>query len=448
MITIPFELLSCSWPRPVVEAGGCWVSEPEWDAPPSPFRPQPQWRMIAGEPVWTIDWCGLFGSSFRHVAASEMRRFHVVFRIRAAETGQLVFWDDDGSIIRLGGQVVHEDRSAHAFAASAIDVQAGDVLEVAQWQNTGEWLWGARTPAVPAASAEAVYAPLVDVVSERVAGGDGPPLKFYTDGRNPLRAIVALYSLVLNGYAPSSVLLYGEYQWSPASAALLRAAFPFAEEVPTERVLAATLALGGPGLATMARRYWYVMKACVAMLDGPDEFCLIDDDLFVLGPVDDALEAFRTHDLVYTPDTDHTAEYHRTWGGAVREVAPSAAGNFNAGLYWCRRVEERRRLGALMARVRSAGCHPWVWEQGFIATAYTRRPVYALPSQRYLFPLFDGLPGGPLGYDYGGNPCDLASVHYGGIPDKPTDDAMRYVGPELLARRAARPVELALALAG
>jgi hypothetical protein len=285
-------------------------------------------------------------------------------------------------------------------------------------------------------------------VSARVAAGDGPPLKFFTDGRNPLRAIVAAYSLLLNGYAPSSVLLYGEHQWNPASAALLRAAFPFAEEVPTERVLATALSLGGPGLVAMARRHWYVMKTCVAMLDGPEEFGLIDDDLFVLGPVDDALEAFRTHDLVYTPDTDHTRDYHRTWATALHEVAPSHAGDFNAGLYWCRRVEDRRRLGTLMARVRAVGCDPWLWEQGFIATVYTRRPVYALPTQRYLFPLFDGLPGGSVGYDYGGNPCDLASVHYGGIPDKPTDDLMRYVGAELLARRAARPVDLGLALAG
>ncbi|HKP76732.1 MAG TPA: hypothetical protein VJT67_14475, partial [Longimicrobiaceae bacterium] len=433
MLTIPFELLSCSWPRPVVEVDGRWVSEPEWGAPLSPFRPQPQWRMIEGEPVWTIDWCRLFGSCFKHVVGSEMKRFHVVFRIRVAETGRMVFWDDDGSIIRLGGRVVHEDRSAHSFTASAIQVQAGDVLEVAQWQKAGEWMWGARTPSVPAASAAEVYAPLVDAVSARVDRGDGPPLKFYTNARHPLRAIVSLYSLVLNGYAPSQVLVYGSHQWSPEAGALLRAAFPFAQEVQTERVLSAALSMGGPGLATAARRYWYVMKACVAMLDGPDEFAVLDDDLFVLGPVDDALEAFRTHDLVYTPDTDHAREYHRAWGAATHELTPSHAANFNAGLYWCRRAEDRRRLGQMMARVRAVGCDPWVWEQGFIATIYTRRPVFALPTQRYLFPLFDGLPGGALGYDYAGNPCGLASVHYGGIPDKPTDDTMRYVGPELLA---------------
>jgi hypothetical protein len=448
MLTIPFELLSCSWPRPVEEEAGRWISEPEWDAPAAPFRPQPQWRMVDGEPAWTIDWCTLFRGGMESLVGSEMRRFHVVFRIRAAETGRLVFWDDDGSIVRLGGRVVHEDRSAHELRRAEVEVQAGDVLEVAHWQSHGEWIWCARSPSGPAADAEEVLAPHRDAVGERVRAGGGPPLKLYTDGRNPLRAVVAAYSVVLNGYAPSAVLLYGSHQWSPAAAQLFHAALPFAEVVETARVLSAARSLGGQTLAEMARRYWFVMKACVALLDGPWEFGLVDDDLFVLDPVDDALEAFRAHDLVFIPDCDHAREYHRAWGNVFRQHSPSPASRFNAGLYWCRRTDDPRRLAARMAQVRPDRCAPWVWEQGFIATAYAHSPLHELPTQRYFYPLFDGLPGGTLGYDYAGNPCGFASLHFGGLPDKPGDDAMRYLGPQLLGRRAARAAEPGLALAG
>ncbi|MFL5386629.1 MAG: hypothetical protein ACJ8GN_29365 [Longimicrobiaceae bacterium] len=448
MLPIPCELLSCSWPRPVAEANGRWSSEPDWNAPASPFRPQPLWKMVDGEPAWTIDWCNLFRGGMASLVGSEMRRFHVVFRIRAAETGRLVFWDDDGCIIRLGGRVIHEDRSAHGLRRAEVEVRAGDVLEVAQWQFHGDWIWCARSPGSVAGDAEAVLAPHRDAVRERVRTGGGPPLKLYTDGRNPLRAVVAVYSLVLNGYAPSSILLYGSHQWSAAAAQAFRAALPFAEVVETARVLGAARALGGHGLAEMARRYWFVMKACVGLLDGPEEFGLVDDDLFVLDPVDDALEAFRRHDLVFIPDCDHAREYHRTWGAVFRQGAPSPAGRFNAGLYWCRLADDRRRLAARMAQVRADRCLPWLWEQGFIAAAYAQRPLHELPTQRYFYPLFDGLPGGALGYDWAGNPCGFASLHFGGLPDKPDDTAMRYIGPQLLARRAARPADARLALAG
>lgn len=448
MLPIPFELLSCSWPRAVEMAGDRWVSEPDWDAPLSPYRPQPYWRMIEGQPAWTLDWCRLFRGSFAHLVGSEMRRFHVIFRIRVAETGTLVFWDDDGSIVRLGGRIVHEDRTLHPLRRSEIQVQAGDVLEVAQWQGEGEFLWAARTFASPAADAEAVLAPWRDAVRDRVLRGDGPPLKFYTDGRNPLRAAVAVYSLVLNGFAPSEVLLYGSEQWKPGAAAFLQAALPFAEVVSPTRVMNTVRTLGGPGLAELARRHWFVMKTCVALLDGPAEFCLLDDDLFVLDRVDEAIEAFRTHDLVYTPDSEHAEEYRLKWGAALREPAPSPAGRFNAGLYWCRLAHPRPLLAQMMRRVRPGFHEPYMWEQGFIATVYARRPTHALASQRYLFPLFDGLPGGTLGYDYAGNPCELASVHFGGLGDKPLDDAMLYLAPQILARRAAPAVDEALPLAG
>ncbi|MFL5386617.1 MAG: hypothetical protein ACJ8GN_29305 [Longimicrobiaceae bacterium] len=448
MLSIPFEILSCSWPRPVDEADRRWVSEPEWNAPPSPLRPQPQWRMVEGEAAWTIDWCALFRGGIISQGPSEMRRFHVVFRIRVAETGRLVFWDDDGSIVRLGGRVVHEDREAHPLRRAAVEVQAGDVLEVAQWQLGGDWLWGARTPSAPAADAEAVFAPHRELVAERVHGGGGPPLKLYTDGRHPLRAAVGAYSLVLNGYAPSAVHLYGAYQWSPEAAALFREAFPFAEIVDTERVLSTARALGGVELARMALRFWYVMKVCSAMLDGPDTFCLMDDDVLVLDPVDDALDAFRAHDLVFIPDMDYGPCHHRTWSPVFGRDTPTPGGTFNAGLFWCRGVHPRAWLAERMPRVPGENCIGACWDQGFIATAYADRPLHGLAANRHFYPVFEGLPAGILGYDYAANPCGFASLHFGGIPNKPDDAAMRYIGPQVLGRRAACAEAPELALAG
>lgn len=448
MLAIPFELLSCSWPRPVAEEGGRWTSDPEWDAPVSPLRPQPQWRMVDGQPAWAIDWCALFRGGIASLASSEMRGFHVVFRVRAMETGTLAFWADDGCIVRLGGRVVHEDRGNHPLRRGQVEVHAGDVLEIAQWQYHGDWMWCAASPTAPAESDEAVYAPHRDAVAARVAAGDGPPLKLFTDGRNPLRAVVSAYSVVLNGYAPSAVLLYGTHQWSPAADRLLRDAFPFAEMVESERLAAGVRALGGSRLAAVAGQSWYVMKTCAALLHGPAEFALVDDDLFVLDAVDDALEAFRAHDLVYIPDYDHGREYHAAWGKALREEAPSPAGRFNAGLYWCRRVEDPAVLAERMLLLPAERCPPWLWDQGFIATSYARRPLHALPTQRYFYPFFEGLPGGILGYDYAANPCGFASVHFGGLKEKPDDHAMRWLGPQLLSRRAARAADEALALAG
>ena len=448
MLTPPYELLSVSWPRPVAEDNGRWTSEPEWDAPMSPLRPQPSWRIVGGEPAWTIDWCELFRGGIINLGSCEMRRFHVVFRIRATASGRLVFWDDDGSIIRLGGQVIHDDRGSHPLWRAEVEVQAGDVLEVAQWQATGAWLWGAQSTSLAPADGEAVFAPHRDLAAERVAGGDGPPLKLYTGGQHPLRAIVGAYSLILNGYAPSAVHLYGGYQWSPESDALFRAAFPFAEIVDTERVLSTARELGGPRLADMALRFWYVMKVCSAMLDGPETFCLMDDDVLVVDRVDDALEAFQSHDLVFIPDMDYGDCHHRTWSRVFGRSTVTPGGTFNAGLFWCRGVHDRRWMAERMRRVRGENCIGACWDQGFIATAYADRPMHGLEANRHFYPVFEGMPGGILGYDWAANPCGFRSVHWGGIPNKPDDAAMRYIGPQVLGHRAACAMEHDLALAG
>src|SRR5207247_10181024 len=79
----------------------------------------------------------------------------------------------------------------------------------------------------------------------------------------------------------------------------------------------------------------------------------------------------------------------------------------------------------------------WLWEQGFMALEYSRDTSCALSGQRYFYPFFDGLPGGITGYDYGRNPCGFASVHFGGLMEKPSDSTSRMLAAQILGRRTA-----------
>jgi hypothetical protein len=451
---IPFEIISCSWPRAVAQEGGRWTSEPEWDAPLMPSAPEPRWRLVGGEMCWTIDWCEWFkrglGLEQSHLGG-EMRGFHVVFRLRVRRGGTLVFCDDDGCRIRRRGEVVHSDTAAHGPARHELEVEHGDVLEVAQWQHVGWWLWGARDAGTAAHTS--AHAPslstYLDSVVRRLCRPDGPPLKLYTSGLTPARAVACVYSLILNGYAPAKVLLYGDYQWSASAREMFASLMPFAEVVPTERVRARMLSVGGQRLAQTAMNHWYVMKTFVALLMPPEEFCLMDDDIFILEDMNDALAAFGTHDLVYSPDYDHGQEYLRAWGWLHgRTRGPLATATFNAGLYLMRHDLDPRAVAAQALRVRAQGCVPYIWEQGYIANLFAHRSSFALPSQRYFFPLFDGLPGGTLGYDYARNPCDFASVHFAGLSEKPSDAVTLQLLPQILDRamrlRAVAPRERAM----
>jgi len=442
----PFEILSCSWPRAVRQAARRWESDPDWNAPVAPWRPQPCWRVVEGEPCWLIDWCDFFKMGVSGIGG-EMRGFHVVFRARVLRSGRLVFWDDDGSIVRRGGVVIHEDRSAHVLRRSEIAVDAGDVLEIAHWQLDGEWLWGARDirPDGPSAEPLALLLPHLASVRERLARPDGPPLKLFTHGGSPLRTVTAIYSMVLNGYAPEAVYLYGDRQWSAASRALFEAALPFARTVRTAEVLSRIASLGQPRLAQMAERHWWIMKTCVGLLEPPSGFCLMDDDVVVLEPVADALEQFRTSDLVYAPDWNHGAAYQASWARPFALRQPLGTGRFNAGLYWCRQVHEPRALARVLASVPAAGRTAFVWEQGCIAAAYAGRATHELPGHRYFYPLFEGLPGGLLGYDYASNPCEFATIHFGGLAAKPGDEMTRYLAPQVLGRMDQRPVSMGIA---
>ncbi len=440
----PFEVGRCSWPRPVVHDNGIWTSEPEWDAPAMPFSPHPTWRHVGRSACWMIDWREMFRAAHPgdRSLGGEMCGFHIVFRVRVNRAGLISIWDDDGCIVRRGGRVLHEDRSAHMLSAFQIEVQAGDELEVAHWQLTGEWLWGAAFEDATAAVLEAHerLRSLRPAVEARLAFPDGPPLKVYTSGVAPLRAVASVYSLILRGYAPSEVWLFGEHQWSHAARSLFASALSFARIEQTDALLHVAGGLGGPRLVSFARRYWFVMKALVSLIAPPATFCLMDDDLFVLDRVDDALDDFRRCDLVYIPDTDHTATYAARWGW-MHGGQPIATGRFNAGLFWMRQFADRRRVAEYMLRVNPALAAPWEWEQGLIANVYAGRNTRELPSQRYFYPLFDGLPGGVIGYDYEHNPCGFASVHFGGIPRKPDDETTALLLPQLLGAAGAADVE-------
>jgi len=365
-----------------------------------------------------------------------MRGFHVIFELLATLDGQLVFWDDDGSVVRRNGRVVHADRRAHRLLRHSLRVRAGDRLEVAQWQRRGGWLWGARmrgATAAPTAEPADLLASHLPRVQQRLRQPNGPALKLFTHGRSPLRMTLAVYSCILNGYSPVAVYLFGEHQWKPTDRSWIERALPFAKIVPTTDLLARLQALGQPLLAQRATEHWYIMKACSSLLYPPSESCCMDDDVMVLGSFDDALAAFKTHDLVFAPDMDHSDGYRATWPQLIGDEYPLSTAHFNAGLYLVRGGRDAVAVASAAAPTPPTLCH--FWEQGLIAATYARKPIVQLPSSRYFYPVFDGLPGGILGYDYALNPCQFASIHFGAMRGKPTDTDCAVLLDDVLAER-------------
>jgi hypothetical protein len=204
-------------------------------------------------PCWMIDWRDYFRDGSKRwnpYEGGEMRGFHVVFCLEMHERGRLVFWDDDGSIIRRNGQIIHEDRSAHSLMQSSVDVAAGDVLEIAQWQLGWDWQWCAVMEKELAHRQGALepFRAYRGRVKAQLQHPTGPPLKIYTNGSHPLRAIAAVYSMVLNGYTPSSILLFGEEQWSEQSRALFTELLPFCLVFPRQSALEHIRQFGGAQL--------------------------------------------------------------------------------------------------------------------------------------------------------------------------------------------------------
>jgi hypothetical protein len=439
MLETPFDIISCSWPSPIEQRDNKWVSEPEWDAPLMPMLPQPHWQLLNDEPCWMINWRDVFRQGLKignPDMGGEMRNFHIVLHLRMKESGTLVFWDDDGSIIRKNGAIIHTDRNAHSLTRHEIEVLEGDVVDVAQWQFGWDWFWGAhiiRSDGKAVSSAVDVLMPYLQQVQQRLQRPEGPPLKVYTHGRMPICTIVAIYSLILNGYVPSAVYLFGENDWNERAHRLFATLLPFAQIVPVSQVLAQLRTLGGHRLAEMASHYWFVMKFCVGILYPPEVCSLMDDDVFVLERLDEALAASHEYDLVYAPDQDLAGGYLATWGRAFAHRGPLHTNRCSAWLYWVKNVFEPQSL-ALRALQVLPRMEAHLWEQGLIALAYANRHTLELPSQRYSFTIFQGLPGGITGYDYKLNPCGFKAIHFGGLWEKPSDGVALQLAPQILGR--------------
>jgi Glycosyltransferase sugar-binding region containing DXD motif len=434
----PFELIRCSWPRPVEQRDGSWVTEPDWTAPAMPVKPTPRRALIDETPCWLIDWREFFRVGLSPLiagTAGDMRLFHVIFEILINEDGTLAFWDDDSCIIRRADDVIYENRRAHPVQRSTLSVRSGDRLMIAQWQMSGDWKWAAAMLSAKEPSAAFPGAFLPEII-DRVQRPSGPPLKCFIQGNAHLRTILSLYSLILNGYSPEKVILFGEHQWSPQARSAFAHALPFAEVVPTERLMGEIYAHGGRELANWADQYWWVMKTCVAFLCPPFEFCGMDDDVFVINPVQDALNAFAGAELVYAADRDYGREYQDVWEPSTAGK-PLPTARFNAGIYWMRTSFDPDDVARRMLTVNPGRVPSLVWEQGIIATLFAGLRTVELPSQRYFFPALDGLPGGTLGYDYLANPCGFTTVHFGGLHDKPGDAVARLLFREILGRRRA-----------
>jgi hypothetical protein len=435
------ELLSCSWPRPVEQADRRWVSDPDWGAPLMAQLPPAHTRTIDGQQCWALNWCQIFSHGLRFHSprpSGEMRGFHVVFKLRIEDSGKLVFWDDDGSIIRRNGEVVHEDRECHPLTRHELPVRAGDCLEVAQWQYHGDWVWAARIEPVAGAAANIavntdIFEEHLPLVQKALRKPNGPPLKMYIAASAPARSMLCLYSMILNGYRPSSVHIFGEYQWNETAREIFARLLPFARIVATSEVREQIAAIQ-PELADLALRSWSVMKICAGLLSPPHDYCLMDDDIFILDSVSDAIAEFQTCDLVYAPDADYADSYRSIWR-LNRDAHPLPTSNMNTGLYWLRNKHDPREIAERLLTSARISAPSWLWEQGFMAVEYARDSVCALPPQRYFYPYFDGLPGSIAGYDYATNPCGFASVHFGGLAEKPSDALSRMLAAQVLKRR-------------
>lgn len=432
----PFEIESVSWPQPVEVTGTTWISSPAWNAPYMPGLPLWSSRIIDGKCFWTIDWRDYFRSGVKRwnpLEGGELRGFQVVFTLRIRRSGTLQFYDDDGCIIRRNGEIVHEDRSAHTLMRHEIPVKKGDKLRIAQWQYGWEWMWCARI--LGELAVEDCFRAWLPAVEESLRARSGPPLKMYTNLQSPLRTIAAIYSMIVNGYCPNNIFLYGEEQWSQQNRVLVSRLLPCARVVPEFEVFDAIRHYGGYQLAALARKHWFVRKALIALAVPPMDSCLMDDDVLILDRVHDALDAFSTHDLVYAPDQDLGDGYLQIWSHAFPNNGTLRTRRFNAGLYWIRNTLGPHGVtrAALVCNASRVPC--FLWEQGLIAMAYKDRSSFELSNRRYLFPLFDGLPGGVLGYDYGCNPCGFTAIHYGGLAEKPSDAIITEFVTDVLQRQ-------------
>lgn len=425
--TTPFELVSCTWPFPLHEK----AIEGGWTAPVTHLRPVPEWKLAGDCTYWSIDWAHLFRGGARFLGA--MRNFGVVFRIRVNGGGKLAFSSRGRCMIKRGDSLIFEGVAA---PEAVIDTHAGEILDVAVAHDCEEWTWGAKI-AQPAGGSDLLKIHLPGVLA-RLRTPTGPPLKVFTDARYPIRTVLSVYSMILNGYSPSKVYLYGDYQWKAFNRTLLARFLPFATLVRQQTIHEQIARAAGSEIADRAKEHGYLMKACVALFCEPAEFCVMDDDLFVLRSVAPAQALAAEHDLVFAPDNDNSALYREIWSSVFGETPLAATARVNGALYWLRMRKDRKRVGELMAQglgrlLEWKKTHEtWAWEQGFYAYLFANDRVSQLPRESYWYPYLGGLPGGVMGYDYANNPCGFTMIHFGGDVEKPGDGEALILMPQIL----------------
>ena len=288
-------------------------------------------------------------------------------------------------------------------------------------------------------------------IQDRLKHPNGPPLRVFTNGAAPIRALVAIYSMILNGYGPWHVSIYGEDQWGGALGDLFAETAPFARIVSAEKVLDDVRQAGGERLVVMAKAHWFVMKAFVALLAPAGAWCMMDDDVVVLDGVDDALSALQFANLVFSPDLDQSNAYHKAWPWIRMVPQLPRTGSFGSALFWFQSLADPGAIADYSLRSNPATTAPGLWEQGLIASLYAYRNTRLLSPQRYLNPRFTvsswcpadhhvrrqpvyGLPDGVLGYDYAANPCGFASIHLGAVGEYFSDEVALRLAPQILGR--------------
>lgn len=400
-----------------------------------PFLPAWHTREIDGLRCEVIDWCEHFRNELHRDARAidEMRGFCVVFSLRVERNGSLICFSEGACVVRRNGCLVVDDREPHPMGRRELAVLAGDRLDIAHFHWRGGWLWAAcLKPTSPTKATNlAVLEPYRLAVCEALEHPNGPPLKIYTNAAQPFRCAVSLYSMILNGYQPSAVHIFGEYQWNGLRRRAMETLFPFATIVSQKHVDTSLVGLDAR-LCALARRLPLAMKLCISLFIPPLDFCYADDDVVILEPVSDALELHSKCELVYAPDRDYGEAYQKIW--CPERLTPLPTGDFNGGLYFMRNDARLHEQAQALLTVSPDQYSPWTWEQGFYAWQFAGARTASLPTQRYFYPVHDGLPGGLRGYDWDGNPCRFVSVHFGGPTQKPTDDDARALANEILGR--------------
>ncbi len=425
---LPFDLLHCSWPFP-------WTPDsntPLWAAQPTHLRPAPDWCQFGGHDYWTLDWGELFRGGDRYLGT--MPGFGVIFQVRIQTAGQFAFTSGGHCEIRRGPEELYRGLP---LPDAAVAVAPGDILQIAVAHGPDDWRFGGRIEPTGKAGTDLanVYLPRV---LERLLHPDGPPLKVFTDARNPMRTVISIYSMILNGYSPKHVYIYGSYQWKPFVNTLLGKFLPFATPVLFSGIEEQVTRFA-PGILTeTAKDHWYLMKSCVSLLCEPSVFCMMDDDLFILDSVATPQALAGERDFVFVPERDNSLLYGSIWGSEFDHPSLAATGRVNTALYWLNMQKDRKEVADRMVRGLGKLENKWAWEQGFYAHLFAGDKLHELPAASYWYPFFCGLPGGMAGYDYANNPCGFTMVHFGGDVEKPSDATALQLMPQILGRKLPR----------